>query len=111
VKGTSSFAADFSKRGPRDAKGRSLYEFDLQTRMMKYPCSFLIYSEAWDSMPAVVQERAWKRLWDVLNGNEQGKKFSHLSAGDRRAILEIITATKKGLPDYWRQEPDQADLR
>src|SRR5437763_14352468 len=39
IKGTSGFAAEFEKRGPRDSKGRSLYQFDLKTRMFRYPCS------------------------------------------------------------------------
>ena len=45
IKGTSDFASEFSARGPRDGQGRSLRDFDLTTRMMKYPCSHLIYSE------------------------------------------------------------------
>jgi hypothetical protein len=29
--------------------------------------------------------------------------FSHLSAGDRQAILEILRDTKKDLPEYWHK--------
>ena len=42
VRGGSGFAERFSKSGPRDRKGRSLYELDLTRRLMKYPCSYLI---------------------------------------------------------------------
>ncbi len=52
ISGTSNFRADFETRGPRDAKGRSLRQFDLTRRMFRYPCSYLIYSAAFDSMPA-----------------------------------------------------------
>src|SRR5206468_6487655 len=56
VEGTSGFAKEFAARGPFDKKGRSLREFDLTTRLLKYPCSFLIYSEAFDRMPGEVKE-------------------------------------------------------
>ena len=45
VKGTTDFAKKFSGRGLRDAKGRSLYQLDLRTRLLKYKCSYLIYSD------------------------------------------------------------------
>ncbi len=101
VKGTSGFAAEFSKRGPRDSKGRSLRDFDLSTRMMKYPCSYLIYSEAFDGLPKEVGERVYRRLFDILSGQDVSERFAHLSKPDRKAILEILRETKNGLPDYW----------
>ena len=52
IKGTSSFASDFANRGPRDSKGRSLRDLDLHTRLFRYPCSYLIYSRAFDSLPS-----------------------------------------------------------
>ena len=51
VVGTSGFTADFEKQGPLDRRGRSLRQFDLTRRMFRYPCSYLIYSEAFDAMP------------------------------------------------------------
>ncbi len=51
VKGTSGFA----KRGPADGEGRSLRQFDLKTRLFRYPCSHLIYSRAFDDLPAEVR--------------------------------------------------------
>ncbi len=46
IEGTSSFAADFAAHGHRDAKGRSLRDLDLKTRLFRYPCSYLIHSRA-----------------------------------------------------------------
>ena len=46
VKGASPFAEEFAARGARDRAKRSLREFDLSRRMFRYPCSFLIDSEA-----------------------------------------------------------------
>ena len=103
IKGTSGFTEYFEKLGPRDSKGRSLRDFDLKTRMFRYPCSFLIYSEAFDSMPQVVKDRLYRRMWEVLSSRDNSPQFAHLSPSDRKAILEILLDTKKDLPAYWRE--------
>jgi hypothetical protein len=103
IKGTTSFAADFAKRGPRDGNGRSLREFDLAMRLFKYPCSYLVYSEAFDRMPAEVRDLVLKRLFAVLTGTDTDKAFSHLTADDRMAILAILRETKPNLPEYWQK--------
>ena len=97
VEGTSTFAADFAAAGPKDSRGRSLREFDLRTRMFKHPLSYLIYGEAFDALPAEAKEQFYARLDDVLSGRDTSKEFSHLTGHDRRAIREILIATKKGL--------------
>jgi hypothetical protein len=101
IKGTSGFAEEFAKRGPRDRLGRSLRDLDLQTRLFKYPCSYLIYSESFDTLPDAVKEYVLGRIHDVLTGKETSKDFAHLSATDRTAILEILRATKPNLPKDW----------
>lgn len=101
VAGTSKYTEEFSKLGPFDKKGRSLRQFDLKTRLFKYPCSYLIYSEAFDKLPAMVKEHTYKRLHEILTGKDQSEDFAHLSKTDRTAILEILRDTKKGLPEYW----------
>jgi hypothetical protein len=103
IAGTSKFAADFAGRGPRDSKGRSLRDFDLSTRLFRYPCSYLIYSRAFDSLPSEVKGHIYQRLWEILNGRANGKDDPQLSKQDRDAILEILLDTKPGLPDYWKR--------
>jgi hypothetical protein len=98
IQGTSDFALEFSKLGPKDRQGRSLREFDMRTRMFRYPCSYMIYSEAFDAMPQVVRDRVYRRLFEVLSGKDTSAPFAHLSAADRKAIYEILRATKTGLP-------------
>ncbi len=71
VVGTSEFTNEFQRRGPRDSKGRSLRDFDLQTRLFRYPCSYLVYSPAFDALPAEVRTRVTERLTRVLEGDDQ----------------------------------------
>lgn len=102
VKGTSSFAEDFPKVGPRDSKGRSLRDFDLQRRLFKYPCSYLVYSESFDQLPAEAYNYVLERMWQVLKGEDTSGEYAKLSKEDRLAIAEILSETKPGLPEYWK---------
>jgi hypothetical protein len=97
VEGTSSFAKDFQAQGPHDRHGRSLRDFDLQTRLFKYPCSYMIYSPSFDQLPDQIKQYVVGRLRDVLTGQDTSKEFSHLSADDRRSIFQILSQTKPGL--------------
>lgn len=100
IAGTSGFAEEFAARGPRDDQGRSLRTFDLQTRLFKYPLSYLIYSKSFDALPEPMKDYVWRRLHEVLSGEDTSEDFAHLSAADRQAILEILRATKEDLPEY-----------
>ena len=97
IKGTSGFAERFGGLGPRDSMGRSLRDLDLQRRLFRYPCSYLIYSEAFDALPEVARSAVYARLLRVLSGQDTSAKYRHLSAPDRQAILEILRETKKDL--------------
>jgi hypothetical protein len=103
VRGASGFAERFSGLGPRDRKGRSLHELDLNRRLMKYPCSYLIYSPAFDALPAAAKEPIYRRLWQVLSGEERDPRYlAALSLSDRQAIVEILRDTKKDLPAFFQ---------
>jgi hypothetical protein len=102
IQGVSGFAEKFAARGPRDAKGRSLREFDLTRRLMRYPCSYMIYSPAFDALPAEARQAVWERMWQILSGRDKAPKYARLAAVDRRAIVEILRETKAGLPEYFR---------
>jgi hypothetical protein len=98
----SAFAREFAARGPRDAQGRSLRDLDLTTRIFRYPCSYLIYSDSFDALPEPAKGYVYRRLLEVLSGKDQSLDFARLTTADRSAILEILLATKQGLPQEWR---------
>lgn len=101
IQGVSTFTETFPKRGPRDSKGRSLRDFDLQTRMFRYPLSYMIYSATFDGLPAAARERIYRRLYDVLTGKLTAGGYAQLDEQSRRELLEILVETKRGLPAYF----------
>jgi hypothetical protein len=102
VRSDSPFVTEFVSRGPKDPQGRSLRDFDLKTRLFRYPCSYLIYSAPFDQLPQITKDAVYQQLFDVLTGKNTSKDFSHLAAADRQAILGILRATMPNLPPYWR---------
>ena len=102
VKGTSGFAERFAAQGPADSRGRSLRQLDLEHRLLKYPCSFLIYSAAFRALPAEVRGAIYDRVWDVLAGRETAAKYARLTEPDRRAVMEILRETLPDLPGALR---------
>jgi hypothetical protein len=91
VRGDSGFAAEFSARGPRDAKGRSLRAFDLKTRLFRYPLSYRISSDAFDALKPQIKQQLWRRLHARLERTAAG-----------RDAIAIVAATRKDRPDDWR---------
>jgi hypothetical protein len=89
VRGSSGFTEKFEARGPRDSKGRSLRDLDLNTRLLRYPCSYMIYSDAFNGLPAGVKTAVYRRMLAVL---------ANRSVADRDAIIEILRDTKKDFP-------------
>jgi hypothetical protein len=85
VQGVSTFTRTFAAQGPRDRQGRSLREFDLQTRLFRYRLSYMIYSDLFEKLPAPLRNRVYARLREVLSTRDP-------------AALEIMEDTKSDLP-------------
>ena len=101
INGSPEFVRGFTARGPKDTLGRSLREFDLRTRLFKYPCSFLIYSDAFEQLPKEARELIYQKLFDVLTGKDEREDWQRLRPSDKSAIREILVQTKANLPSYW----------
>jgi hypothetical protein len=70
-------------------------------RLLKYPCSYMICSDAFDALPAEAREAIYRRMWEISSGREKGAKYATLTSSDRQAIIEILRDTKKDLADYF----------
>ncbi|MDB5733495.1 MAG: hypothetical protein JWN16_132 [Alphaproteobacteria bacterium] len=91
VKGTSGFTESFPRAGPRDAKGRSLRDFDLQQRLFRYPLSYMVYSTSFASLNPAAKTHLWQKLHDALLKRPGGD-----------VAIAILAATKSDLPDTWK---------
>jgi len=92
MQGSSGFTEKFETAGLRDHLGRSLREFNLETRLMRYPCSYMIYTDAFNSLPSRTKDAIYRRMYEQL---------SKLSPADRKAVVEILRDTKPDLPAYF----------
>lgn len=93
IVGSSGFAEKFTAAAPRDAKGRSLRELDLKTRLQKYPLSYMYYSPPFQALPADVKTLVMAKIERVLTGEDTDQKYAHLTPALRQAIQEILKAT------------------
>jgi hypothetical protein len=61
--------------------------------LFKYPLSYLVYSESFETLPAAVKEYVEQRLGEILSGQDTSAEFAHVTAADRQAIREILADT------------------
>ena len=99
---TVSLQSGVSRRGPHDRFGRSLRDFDLVTRLFRYPLSYMIYSRAFDAIEPVVREFLLRRLYDVLIGTIRDRSTTVCRLRTDRRSCPILRDTKPNLPTYWR---------
>lgn len=102
VRGGAGFSEVFTSVGPRDSKGRSLREFDLRRRLFRYPCSYMIYTPAFDRLPQRAKDAVYTRLWEVLSGRDKAPRYRTLTLADRQAVVEILRDTKPQLPAFFQ---------
>ena len=76
VSGTSGFREEFESRSKLDARGRSLRQFDLKTRLFRYPCSYLILSRSFEQLPNEVRRHVVNKLDSILKGTIDEPKFN-----------------------------------
>jgi hypothetical protein len=93
------FAASLEAKTPKDRRGRSLGQLDLDQRLMRYPCSYMVYSEAFDALPPAIRQAVYRRLIDRLSVPDPHVP-PRVTADDRRAVLEILQETKPDFPAH-----------
>jgi hypothetical protein len=101
IRGRSGFAERFVAQGRRDSRGRSLKDLDLTVRLLRYPCSYMIDTAAFDRLPPVAKQAVYQRMWAILSGDDRSTRHRRVSPEDRRAIIEILGDTKRDLPAFF----------
>ena len=95
VTGDINYREAFLRNRCATTNGRALKDFDLQTRLFKYRCSYMIYSPVFKGLPALIKTRVFARMNDALSG--KATEFAYLSVGERQTIREILHTT---LPEF-----------
>jgi hypothetical protein len=115
IQGNTPFAERFEARSHRmgqvDGRGRSLRQFELQTRLFRYPCSYLIYSDAFRNLPAPIFDYVRQKMYAILSADEAPAGYDRLSNGDREAIREILDETMPELFEGLSTESNHLSIR
>lgn len=102
IQGAGDFEEAFRSNRRENAEGNSLKDFDLNRRLFRYRCSYMIYSEAFENLPDTVKEVVFTRLADLLTMDEVPEKYEHIHGRERRIIREILWDTKPEMRSYLR---------
>ena len=94
VEGAASFQDAFRRNRHASRDGRSLKDFQLLTRLFKYRCSYMIYSQSFEALPLPLRREIYHQLQQVLTGADERPEFAHLSASERASIRHILAETK-----------------
>jgi hypothetical protein len=101
VEGDADYKTDFLRTRKATKAGQSLKDLDLQTRLFKYRCSYMIYSDIFTGLPAPMKQRVYQRLQAALTEKNPKKEYGYLPVQEKRAIREILKATLPDLPRNW----------
>lgn len=93
IRGAGDFERAFAASRRPDARGRSLRDFDLDTRLFRWRCSFLIHSEAFAALPRELKSSVLRRLDDILAAHAPPDRYAYLDDDERRAIRGILLET------------------
>jgi hypothetical protein len=93
IRGNAGYEAAFAAKGPVDRCGRSLRDFELETRTFKYPLSYVVYSPAFHGLPRPARNYLYGRFVAILGSPTGDDSVDR----DRAAALEILAAT---LPEF-----------
>lgn len=102
IKGEALFLRDFQRNKKPTTTGISLKDLDLQTRLFKHRCSYMIYSAQWEALPAVLKQRVYRKLALALADANTSADYAYLNLMERRNIRSILQQTLKDLPSGWR---------
>lgn len=102
IQGDETYARDFLADRRPSKRGMALKDLDLKTRMFKYRCSFMLYTDTWKHAPKELKNRVYFRMAEGLRDTQPNPALAHLPVEERRSIREILKDTMTDLPAWWR---------
>lgn len=95
------YKADFLQDRRQTIDGFSLKDLDLETRLFKHRCSYMIYTAIFQELPPALKNRIYRRLKAALSEKSADKEFEYLPRAERRTIRGILKATLPDLRSNW----------
>jgi hypothetical protein len=93
VKADPVFAADFLSRRRKGGSGGSLRDLDLESKLFRYRCSYMIYTRGFELLPKEFKLRVLQGLAIALRDEGAPPEFSYLPIAEKRAIRTILRET------------------
>ncbi|RYD18104.1 MAG: hypothetical protein EOP88_23775 [Verrucomicrobiaceae bacterium] len=93
VEGHEEFQKQFAAAIPRTGEGDSLADFQLNTRLFKNRCSYMIYSEAFAALPDAVKARVIDRLKKIFGSATAEDSHAEIKLPERQRIARILNET------------------
>ena len=95
VQGSPAFRLAFEANAHRAANGQSLKDLSLDRHLFQNRCSYLIYSDAFLSLPAQLKKRVYARLNEILKAESPEPRYAYLGKDERARIVNILRETHR----------------
>ena len=98
IPGNPAFREGFA-RNRKVVDGHSLKDLDLQTRLLRFRCSYLIHTPFFEGLDADLRRRILRDLDHALSPEKRNAASRHLSDSEAAVIRTILRATVPGFPN------------
>ncbi len=96
IEGDPTFLNAFTRRFPKTKDGRSLADFQLNDRLFKHRCSYMVYSKTFESLPPRIKSAVISSLHQLLESNPAEGNHPAIKSSERRKIIAILSETPPG---------------
>ena len=99
VDGTKAFREAFAESAPRSRAGHALKDLSLSEHLFVNRCSYLIYSDSFQSLAEPFKNRILDRLQAVLRGSDA--RYGYLGTDEKQRIYDILIETHPDAKRRW----------
>lgn len=96
IEGDPSLREEFLATRKAASNGDSLKDFDLETRLFRNRCSYMIYSPLFQGLPEGFRRRIYQRMDKALAASPADPEYSHLDPAEKSRIRSILKETVPG---------------
>ena len=95
------YREDFLADRKEASNGISLKDLDLETRLFKHRCSYLIYGDVFQATSDLFRQQVYEVLGEAISIETPDPDFAYLSVAEKKAIRSILQETLSDLPEGW----------